>query len=219
MAGIPRGQNLRLRRICYSNEDFKQEARKLYQRFKSQGYKTRCPPRAYQLALAHNREDLLYKSQRGITQKGISKNQRNTSIGDVLTHSHFQKHSRTVCCKTPGNFKCGAHEQCHLMKFTYLPAIVGKMKRPLKRRIYEHIRDIKNCNLLSAIAKHIYCIHNGQYTGSYFQGIDRLHGDIRGGDLENKLLQLETTWIFRLNTYKSELGLNGHLNFQVFVNR
>ncbi|OCT72012.1 hypothetical protein XELAEV_18034994mg [Xenopus laevis] len=168
---------------------------------------------------------------------------RNTNIGDSLTHSHFQQQSRATCCKTLGSYKCGACEQCQYIKvsinfgnrnasydmyhytccttthviylFIYLSLrkYVGKTKRPFRRHIYEHMRDIRNCNLLSAIAKHIFCIHNGHYTGSYFQGINRLHGDIRGGDLNNKLLQLETTWNFRLNTYKSEFGLNGHLNF------
>ncbi|OCT82610.1 hypothetical protein XELAEV_18025139mg, partial [Xenopus laevis] len=174
---------------------------------------------------------------------------RNTSIGDSLTRSHFQPQSRTTCCKTLGSYKCGACEQCQYIKVStsfgngrvnydmyhytccttthviYLftchcgSKYVGKTKRPFRRRIYEHMRDIRNCNLLSAIAKHIVCMHNGHYAGSYFQGIDRLHGDIRGGDLDNKLLQLETTWIFRLNAYKSEFGLNGHLNFQAFVNK
>ncbi|OCT76261.1 hypothetical protein XELAEV_18031456mg [Xenopus laevis] len=146
---------------------------KCIEEIKVTGYKTRCLHRAYQQALAHNREDLLYKSQLILTFNENDKEvwsiiykywdilskdpaldplvtthplfcyKRNTSIGDVLTHNHFQKHSRTVCCKTQGSFKCGACEQC----------------------IYEHIRDIKNCNLLSAIAKHIYCIHNGQYIG------------------------------------------------------
>ncbi|OCT97452.1 hypothetical protein XELAEV_18009676mg [Xenopus laevis] len=167
----------------------------------------------------------------------------------MITHSHLQKYSKAACCKMPGSFRCGAFEQCHLIKISnhfgrdgsnykmyhytccttthvvYLftchcgSMYVGKTKRPLKIRIYKHMRDIKNCNLLSAITKHIFCVHNGSYTGSYFQVIDRLHGDIRGGDLDNKRLQLETTWIFRLNTYKSSFGLNGHLNFQAFANK
>ncbi|OCT57705.1 hypothetical protein XELAEV_18003163mg [Xenopus laevis] len=62
--GIPKGQYLRLRRICSTDEDFKREAYQLYQRFKSRGYKTRCLRRAYQQALSLNREDLLYKFQK-----------------------------------------------------------------------------------------------------------------------------------------------------------
>ncbi|OCT71956.1 hypothetical protein XELAEV_18034933mg [Xenopus laevis] len=239
--GIPKGQYLRLRCICSSDESFKHEAYKLYQRFKAQGCKTRCLNKAYQNALRQNREDLLYESHRfGIPSDKLksqnetrlimtfnendkevrsiihkhwdilSKNpslgslvtlyplityKRNTSIGDMLTHSHFQKHSGTICCKTPGTFRCGTFYlfTCHCGSM-----YVGKTIR----RIYEHLRDAKNCNLMSSIAKHIFCVHNGKYAGSCFQGIDRLHGDIRGGDLENKLLQLETMWIFRLNTYK-----------------
>ncbi|OCT74364.1 hypothetical protein XELAEV_18033337mg [Xenopus laevis] len=280
--GIPKGQYLKLRRICSSDEDFKQEAYKLYQRFKTSGYKTETLHRAYQWAVAQNREDLLYKangtckistntktqtrlimtynknyrdirflihkhwyilSKDPILSKLVTPHpsftyRRNTSIGDLLTHSHFQKQSRQTCCKMPGSYRCGSCEQCLHMKpsntfgrdgsgmtcITIFAAprhilYVGKTKRPLKRHIYEHLLDIRNCNLLSSIAKHIYCMHKGNYTGSYFQGIDRLHGDLRGGDLDNKLLQLETTWIFRLNTYKMAFGLNGHLNFQAFVNK
>ncbi|OCT74225.1 hypothetical protein XELAEV_18033183mg [Xenopus laevis] len=184
--GIPKGQYLRLRRICSSDEDFKEEAYKLYQRFKSRGYKTRCLHRAYQHALSFNREDLLYKSQSYTTGKGTPTNhdktrliltysesdkERNTSIGDMITHSHFHKYSKAACCKMPGSFRCGACEQCHLIKIsnnfgrdgskykvyhytccttTYLVYLftchcgsmyVGKTKRPLKRRIYEHMRD------------------------------------------------------------------------------
>ncbi|OCT67316.1 hypothetical protein XELAEV_18038609mg [Xenopus laevis] len=219
--GIPKRQYLRLRRICSSDKDFKQEAYKLYQRFKMRGYKTRTLHRAYQWAVTQNQEDLLYKAKlimtynkndkdirsiihkhldilskdpvlsKLVTPRPLFSYRRSTSIGDLLTHSHFQKQSRQTCCKMPCNYRCGSCEQCH----------------------------IRNCNLLSSTAKHVHCIHNGNYTGSYFQGIDQLHRDIRGGDLDNKLLQLETTWIFRLNTYKMEFGLNGHLNFQAFVNK
>ncbi|OCT80119.1 hypothetical protein XELAEV_18026925mg [Xenopus laevis] len=278
--GHPQGY-LRLRRICSSEEEYKHEVYKLYQRFKPREYKTRCLHKAYQGALAQTREDLLYKPHglknpsnrliltfndndrevRSVIHKHwdiLSKDptlgqlvspralityRRNTSIGDLLTHCHYQRGSGRACCKTPGTFRCGACEQCHFLKISnkfgsdrsnfamyhyisctttfvvYLftchcgSMYVGKTTRMLKRRIYEHIRDIKNCNLMSSVAKHIYCSHNGHYSDSFFQGIDRLHGDIRGGDLENRLLQLETSWIFRLNTYKSEFGLNGHLNF------
>ncbi|OCT92127.1 hypothetical protein XELAEV_18015184mg [Xenopus laevis] len=215
--GIPKRQYLRLRRICSLNEDFKQEAYKLYQRFKMRGYKTRTLHQAYQWAVAQNREDLLHRNRPGKRKTSTNTNtqtrlimsynqndrdptlsklvaphpsftyRRNTSIGDLLTHSHFQKQSRQTCCKMPGSYRCGSCEQC------------GHMKPFWARR-------------------HGYCqTHN--YTGSYFQGIDRLHGDLRGGDLDNKLLHLETTWMFRLNTYKMEFGLNGHLNFQAFINK
>ncbi|OCT97375.1 hypothetical protein XELAEV_18009597mg [Xenopus laevis] len=132
--GIPKGQYLRLRRICSSEEEYKHEAYKLYQRFKSRGYKTRCLHK--QGALAQTREDLLYKPH-GLKNPTIKQNnqgqtrliltfndndrdvrsvihkhwdilskdptlgqlvsprplityRRNTSIGDLLTHSHYQ---------------------------------------------------------------------------------------------------------------------------------
>ncbi|OCT82679.1 hypothetical protein XELAEV_18025209mg [Xenopus laevis] len=162
--GIPRGQYVRLRRICSLDEDFKQEAYKLYQRFKTQGYKTRSLHKAYQWALAQNREDLLYSCKKlrnykeGSSHQGqtrliltyndndrdirsiihkhwdiLSKDsalsnlvpprplfmyKRNTSIGDMLTQSHFQKHTRKTCCRTPGSFRCGSCEQCRFIKLS-----------------------------------------------------------------------------------------------------
>ncbi|OCT59677.1 hypothetical protein XELAEV_18000535mg [Xenopus laevis] len=259
--GIPKGQYLRLRRICSTEEEFKQEAYKLYQRFKARGYKTRYLHRVDQDALSKTREDLLYKPQRpkslgtkqndqGYTRLIFTYNDNDEGVRSVI-HKHWVILSRDPIMGrlTPGTFRCGTCEQCQFLKISnkfggdhlnfkmyhyisctttcvvylftchYGSIYVGKTKRPLKRRIYEHIRDIRNCNLMSSIAKHIYCSHNGHYSGCYFQEIDRLHGDIRGSDLDNKLLQLETTWIFRLNTYRSEIGLNGHLNFQAFVHR
>ncbi|OCU00954.1 hypothetical protein XELAEV_18006734mg [Xenopus laevis] len=253
--GIPKGQYLRLRRICSSDESFKQEAHKLYQRFKARGYKTRCLNKAYQNAFRQNREELLYQTHKVGTPRGKSKKQNETRL--IMTFSENDKEIRSIIekhwnilSKNPslGTFRCGTCEQCSHLKISttfgrgtstfdmyqyiccttthvvYLftchcgSKYVGKTTRPLKRRIYEHLRDVKNCNLMSSIAKHIYCLHDGKYAGSYFQGIDCLHGDIRGGDLDKKLLQLETMWIFRLNTYKSNFGLNGHLNFQAFIN-
>ncbi|OCT91869.1 hypothetical protein XELAEV_18014926mg [Xenopus laevis] len=199
--------------------------------FKSLGYSLQGPQLGYSL----------------VTSRPLFTYKKNTSIGNLLTQSHFQKQPNKSCCKTLGRFRCGDCEQCRFIKpskmfgktglefkmyhytccttthVIYLftchcgSLYVGKTKRPLKRRIYEHLLDIKNCNLLSSIAKHIHCAHGGIFAGSFFQGIDRIHGDLRGGDLDKRFLQLETTWIFKLNTYKSELGLNGHLNFQAFI--
>lgn len=133
--GIPK--DLRLRRICSSDEDFKQGAYKLYQRFKKRSYKTRYLQRAYQHAPPRNRENLLHEIHKSRIYNEKSNNQgqtrliltfsendkdvcsiihkhwdilskdptlsqlvtshpvftykRNTSIGDLLTHSHFQK--------------------------------------------------------------------------------------------------------------------------------
>ncbi|OCT78079.1 hypothetical protein XELAEV_18029179mg, partial [Xenopus laevis] len=240
--GIPKGQYIRLRSICSTDEDFYERPSNYIRDLNHGKHSTQFPSSKAQeetrLVLTFNTNDkeicsLVYKHWNILSKDPIVGQlvpsrplfcyRRNISIGDSLTHSHFQQQSRVTCCKTLGSYKCGACEQCQYIKvptnfgnrnvsydmyhyiccttthviylFTchYGSKYVGKTKRPFRRRIYEHMRDIRNCNLLSAIAKHIFCIHNGYYTGSYFQGIDRLHGYIRGGDLDNKLLQLETT--------------------------
>ncbi|OCT80131.1 hypothetical protein XELAEV_18026941mg [Xenopus laevis] len=218
-----------MRRICSSDESFKHEAYKLYQRFKARGYKTRCLNKAYQNALSQNREDLLYQTHRFGTYRDKPRSQNETRL--IMTFNENDKEVRSIIYKhwdilsknsSLGTFRCGTCDQCSHLKIsntfgkdgstydmhhyiccttTYVVYLftchcgsmyVGKMIRPLKRRIYEHLRDVKDCNLMSSIAKHIFCVHNGKYAGSYSQGIDHLHGDIRGGNLDNKLLQLET---------------------------
>ncbi|OCU00126.1 hypothetical protein XELAEV_18005911mg, partial [Xenopus laevis] len=49
--GIPTGQYLRIKRICITTEEFKIEAKKLYDRFKDRGYSHNCLKKAYQRAL------------------------------------------------------------------------------------------------------------------------------------------------------------------------
>ncbi|OCT59707.1 hypothetical protein XELAEV_18000571mg [Xenopus laevis] len=57
--GIPTGQYLRIRRLCSTTNDFKIEAKKLYDRFKLRGCSHNCLKRAYQKALVANRTTLL----------------------------------------------------------------------------------------------------------------------------------------------------------------
>ncbi|OCT82217.1 hypothetical protein XELAEV_18024731mg [Xenopus laevis] len=154
--GIPKGQYIRLRRICSSDEDFKHEAYKLYQRIKMRGYKYQSLHRVYQWALSQNREDLLYKSTNLKSGRIGTKNQGKTRL--ILIYNDNDGDIRTMI-----------HKQWEIIS---KDPTLRKTKRPLKRRIYEHLLDIRNCNLLSSIAKHVHCVHRGIYAGSYFQGID-----------------------------------------------
>ncbi|XP_077137157.1 uncharacterized protein LOC143796700 [Ranitomeya variabilis] len=57
--GVPMGQFLRIRRNCTSDEDFRQEALQLTNRFRQRHYPRRCISTAFQRANAHTQESLL----------------------------------------------------------------------------------------------------------------------------------------------------------------
>ncbi|OCT82216.1 hypothetical protein XELAEV_18024730mg [Xenopus laevis] len=138
-------------------------------------------------SIIHKHWDILSKDPavgKLVTPRPLFCYRRNTSIGDMITHSHFQKHLKAACCKTPGSFRCGACEQCHFIKTS------NKFGRDSSNYEMHHYICCNTTHIVYLFTCHCGSMH----------GIDRLHGDIRGNDLDNKLLQLETTWIFKLNT-------------------
>ncbi|OCT69077.1 hypothetical protein XELAEV_18040385mg [Xenopus laevis] len=59
VTGIPVGQYLRIKRICSNQEDFKREAKQLYECFRERGYSHNCLKKAYKRALETDRQSLL----------------------------------------------------------------------------------------------------------------------------------------------------------------
>ncbi|XP_042567882.1 uncharacterized protein LOC122134886 [Cyprinus carpio] len=60
--GLPKSQIYRLRRICHSFEEFKENAIDMKQRFLARGYPTKSTEEAYNIALSTPRPHLLKKS-------------------------------------------------------------------------------------------------------------------------------------------------------------
>ncbi|XP_056378779.1 uncharacterized protein LOC130274454 [Hyla sarda] len=92
---------------------------------------------------------------------------------------------------------------------------VGKTIRELRRRVLEHIGDIRN-KRDTALARHVNEIHGGDTKGMTFFGIEKMNPSSRGGDLDKLLLQREARWIFNLETVTPK-GLNELLCYGSFL--
>lgn len=95
---------------------------------------------------------------------------------------------------------------------------IGSTLRPLKQRIQEHIRAIRNNNLDYPLAVHSNSTHPlKNMTGIKFHGISHVQSQPRGGNRLLTLRKMETQWILKLRAVK--LGLNTDKELHVFFVR
>ncbi|OCT89092.1 hypothetical protein XELAEV_18017710mg [Xenopus laevis] len=122
---------------------------------------------------------------------------------DIPTYTlkHFMN------CKTSGVI--------YLMNCGCGKRYVGKTKREFRRRILEHVGDVKHRRNTS-VARHINEIYNGKIEMLKFTAVDHINPTMRVGDIGRKLLQLEAQWIYWLNT-KVPYGLNEGFTFSPFL--
>ncbi|OCT65828.1 hypothetical protein XELAEV_18042078mg [Xenopus laevis] len=92
---------------------------------------------------------------------------------------------------------------------------IGKTKREFRRRILEHVGDIRNKRNTS-IANHINSLHEGNCGVMKFIGVEHIKSTTRVGDLDNKLLKREAEWIYWTNS-KVPGGLNEGFTFSPFL--
>uniref|UniRef100_A0A8C5QN04 GIY-YIG domain-containing protein n=1 Tax=Leptobrachium leishanense TaxID=445787 RepID=A0A8C5QN04_9ANUR len=84
---------------------------------------------------------------------------------------------------------------------------IGKTKRKLKERIYEHFYNIRKCSDKHSVSRH--CCKCPLFSFATFSwlGIEKVKLNWRGGDGAKALSQAETKWIFYMDTLKPP-GLN-----------
>ncbi|KAM4034840.1 LOW QUALITY PROTEIN: uncharacterized protein ACNLHF_021544 [Anomaloglossus baeobatrachus] len=92
---------------------------------------------------------------------------------------------------------------------------IGKTKREFRRRIGEHLRDIRLGND-TPLAKHMNSIHGGNIGHVSFQGIDVVPPLKRGGDWDKKILQKECEGLEQLEGKAAEHPPNFTKCFQMF---
>lgn len=66
------------------------------------------------------------------------------------------------------------------------------------------------------IARHVWDTHNGEVNCISFKVIEVVRPSPRKGDLNQRILQKETRWIYRLKTMEPQ-GLNEQLSFKKFL--
>lgn len=92
---------------------------------------------------------------------------------------------------------------------------VGKTTREFRRRVGEHLGDIRN-KRDTAVSRHIWQNHNGDANNICFQGIDKILTSKRRGNIEKMILQKESYWICTLKTITHN-GLNEQLHYGCFI--
>ncbi len=102
----------------------------------------------------------------------------------------------------------------YLIRYPCGLAYVVKILRQLRTRISEHHSD-RTRDMRSPRATHFKQVGHNISVLQYI-GIEKVIKPSRGGDYENKLLQRECFWIYKLNTL-SLSGLNENFDIKPFL--
>ena len=133
----------------------------------------------------------------------------------MLTEKEFihPKTSRTY--KVKGRITCLSTFIVYLLTCPCGLLYVGKTKRQLKTRIFEHKCAIRKNDEKSSVARHF---HSAGHDANMlkFMGLEMVNRSPRGGDRENRLLQREAWYIFNLNTCIPN-GMNEELSLTCFL--
>ncbi|OCT88234.1 hypothetical protein XELAEV_18016860mg [Xenopus laevis] len=162
---------------------------------------------------------------------------RSKNLKDRLIQSHYRNpiQSTWLSHNTKGCYRCGDCLACpYVCKSTKIigrfdineyvtkqfmnlcgKKYVGKTKREFRRRILEHVGDVRNKRNTS-VANHVNLYHNGDNGAMKFTAVEHIKSTTRIGDIDNKLLQREAEWIYWLNT-KVPAGLNEGFTFSHFL--
>ncbi|XP_056419473.1 uncharacterized protein LOC130360909 [Hyla sarda] len=102
---------------------------------------------------------------------------------------------------------------------------VGQTGQQLRKRIQKHLstialarRDKDRFKTLTTVANHFLEHHGGRPYGLQVIGLERIMTNMRGGPITQRLLQVESKWIFELGTV-SPWGMNEDLLFTGFLGR
>ncbi|OCT61211.1 hypothetical protein XELAEV_18047235mg [Xenopus laevis] len=134
----------------------------------------------------------------------------------LVAKTHNVMQSRDNVDYTIKNYmNCKSTCVVYLMQCACGKVYVGKTLREFRRRILEHVGDVKHKRNTS-IAVHINECHNGNIKVMQFSAVEQLKQTSRIGDVNKKLLQAEARWIYAMNS-KSPNGLNEGFTFSPFL--
>ncbi|CAJ0967291.1 unnamed protein product [Ranitomeya imitator] len=160
--GIPKGQFLRLRRNCSREDTFKCQSGDMLNRFREKGYPRPVVSRAYDLARRTDRQGLLQKHRRTEVEDTVR------VIGTFDTQHHEVRRAFTrhwdILKLDPD-----------LIDVDY----VGKTKREFRRRVGEHMGDIRH-KRDTPLAKHMHTHHSDDPTGVRFTILEVVKVNPRG---------------------------------------
>lgn len=118
--------------------------------------------------------------------------------------------------KTNGFINCNSEYVVYCLRCPCGCFYVGRTKRKLKERFYEHKYAIRIQNEDYPMAKHYKDAHHSDPSSLKIQGIEIVKTSIRGGDKLKLLLQRETFWIWKLKAMEFP-GLNEEIDYTPFL--
>lgn len=118
--------------------------------------------------------------------------------------------------KTNGFINCNSEYVVYRLQCPCGCFYVGRTKRKLKERFYEHKYAIRVNNEDYPMAKHYKEIHHSDPSSLRIQGIEIIKKSIRGGDILKQLLQRETFWIWSFKAMDYP-GLNEEIDYRPFL--
>lgn len=93
---------------------------------------------------------------------------------------------------------------------------IGRTKRPMWKRIREHIQNIKKAFPKHSVSKHFAMHHNSDPTDLKFGVIQRYKPHWRGSNKIRELGKNESKWIFEMGTLAPK-GLNIEFDINCFI--
>ncbi|XP_040204409.1 uncharacterized protein LOC120936256 [Rana temporaria] len=69
---------------------------------------------------------------------------------------------------------------------------VGKTKRPFLKCIKDHVNPLYKCLMTTALNRHVGCLHDFDVNSISFAALEHVSLHVRGGGIDQTLLQLET---------------------------
>ncbi|OCT76231.1 hypothetical protein XELAEV_18031435mg [Xenopus laevis] len=95
--GIPKGQFIRLRRNCSTEEKFVEESCKLWDKFLQKGYDMRVLQKAFEVALSCTRDDLISrKVKEGKKREGNTRDNIGTRTSDVTRNLERKQEQKLI---------------------------------------------------------------------------------------------------------------------------
>lgn len=113
-----------------------------------------------------------------------------------------------ISCRTEG--------VVYVLQCTCLLQYIGRTKRPLWKRIREHIQNIRSGYPKHSVSRHFALHHNKDPTHIKFWAIDKYKPHWRGSNKIRELSKSESRWIFEMCTL-SPRGLNIDFDLNCFI--
>lgn len=90
--------------------------------------------------------------------------------------------------------------------------LCGKTKRNIWKWIKEHAIDIQIDVMEKPIPRHFAKFHDYSTNSLKFQVLARVHPPTHGGNFDQKILQVEAKWIFKLRATQPP-GINDAISY------